>query len=102
MSEKQVSAALYYTRLNLKRAEVPGGPESDKRVKGAFATAYKLATKLKSPQEQQALLKAKNCLMDQPARLAYNSALNTYMIDDGWRIDNDFEASAKKRAQEHK
>ena len=102
MSAKEANAALYYTRLNLKRSEVTGGPESDKRVKGAFTTAYKYATKFKSPQEQQALLKAKKCLMDQTARLAYNSALFAYEIDDGWRIDNDFEASAKKRAQEHK
>ena len=100
MSEAVARTALYYTRLNLLRSEVTGGSESDKRVKGAWATAFKLAEKAKSPQEQMLMNKAKDCLLDQEARLDYNLALNTYLIDDGWRIDNDLEASLNRRIEQ--
>ena len=94
MSKSEAISALHYTRLNLKRSEVTGGIESDKRVKGAWSTAYKLATKFKSPHEQQAIMKARDCLLDQKTRLAYNLALNTHQINDGLKIDDDFGASA--------
>lgn len=53
MSDQEARKALYYTRLNLLRSEVTGGIESDKRIKGAWATAYKLAEKAKLNHEMQ-------------------------------------------------